>query len=955
MNPDTSHSTRSLAAVLAAVALATGLLGVAGQLPAFPELAAPVPGWPPLRIYGSLLLTAIALGVLATFLGQRRLGLTLSGGATLAGLTALLSRLGGVALPDGELAVAAGTMLTTAAAGVCAAGLSRRREQEALAFGVSGFVLVALSITFLLARATNVLDPLADPKVAGVSIQVVAGSLLLGASYLVAAWSPGLPESARWLPWAAGLAGAVTVLVLGQALTVRERAQLLALATQAAGAERRGLLREVEVTARTMLRVANARVNRLASTQRDGTIEDLRRDLSGLTAGYWLRLDGTAPEAITVAPPYPGVDSVWRAYLARTGGLPDSVAFLPLDDRSRVFLAVAPACRDGACAGAMGGVMHAASLFRDVLSDTTRGFRFSISGGGEVLGGGVTPSPGERRLSRSLPLEMGSVRFILTAWPTAATLASNRSSLPGLVMTLGFVVSALMTGIIALAQRARRSAREAERGRLALALERATDGIWEWDLVTGSAMRSRGMLRYLGYEAQALPDVPQTWMGLIHPEDRPAVEAALARHLAGEAPNFEAVYRVRSSTGRWHVIVDRGRVTDRDPDGRPLRVLGISADVTEAREAQAAQEATERRFRTLFDSGFQPKLLLDSKGLVIEVNRAALEAVAADDGAEIRGRPAWEVLWWGHDPAAVPRLKQAIAEAGSDGGVARYEETLQGPAGQVVILEIGVKPIEQGPGQPPQLLLEARDLTARRRAEAALQEVDTLTTMGRVAARVAHEINNPLAGIQNSFLLIKGAIPADHPHFRYVGAIEREIGRIAAVTRQLYETYRPETDRTGETSVRTVLGDAVAFMEQVNRSARVKVELRFEQLPTVVPLPSSMLRQIAYNLVQNAIEASPPDCTVTITAGVEEGDVVLRVRDCGPGIPEELRERIFEPFFSTKDKRIRTGGMGLGLALVRRTVTAAGGSIAVQDAEGGGSLFTVRLPLLHDQDRGVAS
>ncbi|MDX2119943.1 MAG: hypothetical protein SF070_02650, partial [Gemmatimonadota bacterium] len=475
MNPDNSHSTRSLAAVLAAVALATGLLGLAGQLPAFPELAAPVPGWPPLRLYGSLLLTAIALAVLATFLGQHRLGLTFSGAATLAGFTALLSRLGGVALPDGELAVAASTMLTTAAAGVFAAGLGSRREREALAFGVSGFVLVALSVTFLLARATNVLDPLADPKVAGVSLQVVAGALLLGACYLVAAWSPGLPESARWLPWAAGLAGAVTVLVLGQALVVRERAQLLALATQAAGAERRGLLREVEVTARTMLRVASAGVTRLAPARRDGTLEDLRRDLPGLAAGYWLRTDGAALEPLTVSPPYPGVDSVWTSYLNRAGGLPDTVAFLPLDDRSRVFLVVAPACRGGTCTGAMGGVMHAAGLFRDVLADTTRGFRFSISGGGEVLGGGVTPSSGERRLSRSLPLEMGSVRFILTAWPTAATLASNRSPLPGLVMTLGFVVSALMTGIIALAQRARRSAREAERGRLALALERATD------------------------------------------------------------------------------------------------------------------------------------------------------------------------------------------------------------------------------------------------------------------------------------------------------------------------------------------------------------------------------------------------------------------------------------------------------------------------------------------------
>ena len=217
--------------------------------------------------------------------------------------------------------------------------------------------------------------------------------------------------------------------------------------------------------------------------------------------------------------------------------------------------------------------------------------------------------------------------------------------------------------------------------------------------------------------------------------------------------------------------------------------------------------------------------------------------------------------------------------------------------------------------------------------------------MGRVAARVAHEINNPLAGIQNSFLLIKGAVPTTHPHFAYVGAIEREIARIAAVTRQLYETYRPEQDASGDTSLRTVLGDAIAFLEQVNRSARVKVEAEYHNIPTVIPLPASMLRQIAYNLIQNSIEVCPPGSTVHVRAAIDDGNLQILVQDCGPGVPVELRERIFEPFFSTKDKRMRTSGMGLGLALVRRTVTAAGGTITVESPESGGSEFVVRVPL----------
>ena len=178
-----------------------------------------------------------------------------------------------------------------------------------------------------------------------------------------------------------------------------------------------------------------------------------------------------------------------------------------------------------------------------------------------------------------------------------------------------------------------------------------------------------------------------------------------------------------------------------------------------------------------------------------------------------------------------------------------------------------------------------------------------------------------------------------------MGAIEREIDRIAAVTRQLYETYRPEQDTSDGTSVRSLVTDAVTFLAQINRHTHVRIESDFSNVPSVIQLPSAMLRQIFINLAQNAFEASPPGELVSIRAGVAGGMFWLSVRDRGMGVPADLRERIFDPFFSTKDRGVRTVGMGLGLALVRRTVVAADGSITVADAPGAGTIFTVTLPL----------
>jgi PAS domain S-box-containing protein len=385
--------------------------------------------------------------------------------------------------------------------------------------------------------------------------------------------------------------------------------------------------------------------------------------------------------------------------------------------------------------------------------------------------------------------------------------------------------------------------------------------------------------------------------------------------------------------------VERGRVVERDLHGRPVRLLGICADVTERKRAEAALAASERRFRAVFDSGFQFESLLDLDGRLLEANRTSLQFGGVTLDA-VRGLPYWDTPWW--DPRCRERLQAACARA-RDGTTVQYQDEFRGADGRHAIIDFSLKPIHDADGRVVQLLAEGRDITERKRAEDAMRELDTLTTMGRLAARVAHEINNPLAGIQNSFLLVKDAVPPSHPHHAYVGAIEREIAQIAAVTRQLYETYRP-CQEPGESSVPLIISDAVRMLELVNRRARVRIAVDTGAAPAVLPIPGALLRQAVYNLVQNAVEASPPGETVTVRAWTADATFWLSVRDRGPGVPAAARQTIFEPFVSTKGRH-GTGGMGLGLSLVRRSVQALGGAVDIHDPVGGGAEFRIRLPL----------
>ena len=243
--------------------------------------------------------------------------------------------------------------------------------------------------------------------------------------------------------------------------------------------------------------------------------------------------------------------------------------------------------------------------------------------------------------------------------------------------------------------------------------------------------------------------------------------------------------------------------------------------------------------------------------------------------------------------------------------------------------------------------LEGRDVARQRQTAEAGRDLEfrlrAVAGMGRLAARIAHDINNPLAGIKSAFALVRDTIPTDVPEYEYVGLIEQEIERIARVVRQMYELYG---DRSGSASwfdVHRVLRRTLEALQE--KAGRRGIQLRYDDRVTLpqVRLPEGDIRRIVLNIVDNAIDASPPRADVVIDTLHDHGRIRIRVADRGPGVPDRLRTQIFEPFFSTKDDPSRSA-LGLGLTVCRNLVALMGGRIDVDSELGRGSTFVVLLP-----------
>ncbi len=229
-------------------------------------------------------------------------------------------------------------------------------------------------------------------------------------------------------------------------------------------------------------------------------------------------------------------------------------------------------------------------------------------------------------------------------------------------------------------------------------------------------------------------------------------------------------------------------------------------------------------------------------------------------------------------------------------------------------------------------------VAAREAAESRLREQAALARLGEMAAVVAHEVKNPLTGINGALQIIGERLPSDSRDRKIIADIRARIGSLNDSVSDLLVYARPRVPNRTRIELRAILAETASLMRQDPAAGHVQVEVAGDN-PTLHVDPA-MMREVFLNLVLNAAQAMGGNGTVGVK--VDNGGDVCRISitDSGPGIPEDIREKIFEPFFTT-----RARGTGLGLAIVRRTVEQHDGEVTFECPPSGGTVMTVRLPV----------
>ena len=325
----------------------------------------------------------------------------------------------------------------------------------------------------------------------------------------------------------------------------------------------------------------------------------------------------------------------------------------------------------------------------------------------------------------------------------------------------------------------------------------------------------------------------------------------------------------------------------------------------------------------------------DQRGVITYVNDKFCE-ISKYSREELLGQD-HRIINSGHHPKEFIRdLWRTIAQ----GRVWRGEIRNRAKDGSIYWVDTTIVPFLDSRGKPRQYLAIRSDITQRKVAEARLREQAALTQLGQLAAIVAHEVRNPLAGIRGSLQILESRLPAGMREREIIGPMIQRIDGLNKTVEDILLFARPHPPRRRALDLHHLIAEVAASARAAIPDLDSAVTVAGDN--ATIQTDPEMLRAVLLNLLLNACQASTGRQVEIVTA-VRDGLCHIQVLDRGPGIPQDARERIFDPFFTTK-----SGGTGLGLPIVRRLMDAQGGSVSLSAREGGGTVAELVLPLKSD-------
>lgn len=517
--------------------------------------------------------------------------------------------------------------------------------------------------------------------------------------------------------------------------------------------------------------------------------------------------------------------------------------------------------------------------------------------------------------------------------------------------------------------------------RLNMALKASEDAVWDWDLKTGKTYFSPRFYTMLGYDADEFDQTFDTWKDLTHPDDILRSKRLIDEVLIGEKEFYEFEFRMKTKSGEWKWFLGKGMSIEYDEQGKALRMIGINSDIDQRKRDEISLFNEQKRLLTIFESIGDGIIVLSPHNKVEMINKSAEDILFRDeniDSIDLIDMDIKDFLYAMSNSQITlqdaimlaKKNKKIVNLIDTDFFVKKTEffndkEPFDLTKWRKINIEDAVSPILNERNDVTGIVIAFRDITERienieknKILQDQLNQSQKMEAFGQFSGGIAHDFNNILTVIYGYAESIKDqGLPE-------IDEIIKSCEKASDLTKKLLAFGRKQVISTEVLDLREIIEDMYGLLSRI-LEASITLEYDIKHTSNIRG-DKTQLQQILVNFVVNArdaINSDEKDKVRTITVRTydidleelrkrhlndtngfmleEKNYVMIEVEDTGNGIPEENIPKIFDPFFSTKEKK---NGTGLGLSTVYGIVRQNNGSILVHSEVGKGTLFTIFWP-----------